>query len=287
MNHKLDASFIDEHHLRIGDLDFYCAYEWGQAEVVPDGSFSMQKNRAQVERYLELSTHFKPKVIVELGIRQGGSTALLHALYQPKLLVAIELATEPAPALSTYVETNGLHSTIKPHYGVNQADREAVTSIMEKELNGNPIDLVIDDASHLLFETRISFETLFPLLRPGGLYVIEDWNCDHLLADGIEAIASNPKHPKYTEVATAIERKASKNQDPDPRLIRFPLELVLMRASSHDFIREITIMDNWVIVQRGSEPIEAQNFRIDGLVKDHFSNLQPLPVLTPSRPLLG
>ena len=37
------------------------------------------------------------------------------------------------------------------------------------------LDLVIDDASHELHATKASFETLFPLLRSGGWYIIEDW----------------------------------------------------------------------------------------------------------------
>jgi predicted methyltransferase len=35
------------------------------------------------------------------------------------------------------------------------------------------LDLVVDDTSHL-GPTRASFNTLFPRLRPGGVYVIED-----------------------------------------------------------------------------------------------------------------
>ena len=37
------------------------------------------------------------------------------------------------------------------------------------------LDLVIDDASHELHATKASFETLFPLPRSGGWYIIEDW----------------------------------------------------------------------------------------------------------------
>ncbi|MFP3608175.1 class I SAM-dependent methyltransferase, partial [Paraburkholderia sp. SIMBA_053] len=36
--------------------------------------------------------------------------------------------------------------------------------------------LVVDDASHFYEQTKTSFKTLFPLVRPGGLYIIEDWN---------------------------------------------------------------------------------------------------------------
>ena len=40
-------------------------------------------------------------------------------------------------------------------------------------------NFVIDDASHTYEETRASFEFLFPLLSPGGIYVIEDWSWAH------------------------------------------------------------------------------------------------------------
>ena len=43
----------------------------------------------------------------------------------------------------------------------------------------NELDLVVDDASHAYEETKTSFEVLFPLLRPGGIYVIEDWSWAH------------------------------------------------------------------------------------------------------------
>jgi hypothetical protein len=36
-------------------------------------------------------------------------------------------------------------------------------------------DLIVDDASHLGKLTRITWELLWPLVRPGGWYVIEDW----------------------------------------------------------------------------------------------------------------
>jgi len=38
------------------------------------------------------------------------------------------------------------------------------------------VDLVVDDACHAYEETKASFEFLFPLLQPGGIYLIEDWS---------------------------------------------------------------------------------------------------------------
>jgi Methyltransferase domain len=36
-------------------------------------------------------------------------------------------------------------------------------------------DLIVDDASHKASLTAATFATLWPLVRPGGFYVVEDW----------------------------------------------------------------------------------------------------------------
>jgi hypothetical protein len=37
--------------------------------------------------------------------------------------------------------------------------------------------IVIDDGSHMAEHIIVTFETVFPLLAPGGLYIVEDLNC--------------------------------------------------------------------------------------------------------------
>jgi hypothetical protein len=39
--------------------------------------------------------------------------------------------------------------------------------------------MVVDDASHRYEQSRTSFGALFPLLAPGGYYIIEDWGWAH------------------------------------------------------------------------------------------------------------
>ena len=50
--------------------------------------------------------------------------------------------------------------------------------IFKQELDSQ-LDLVVDDASHLYEQTRTSLKFLFPLLSPGGTYLIEDWAWSH------------------------------------------------------------------------------------------------------------
>ena len=63
--------------------------------------------------------------------------------------------------------------------------------IVQHEFCGSPLDLVIDDASHLYEPTKASFETLFPMLRPGGIYIIEDWGWAHCKE------FQSPDHPYF------------------------------------------------------------------------------------------
>ena len=52
-------------------------------------------------------------------------------------------------------------------------DREADLQAIIKACEG-PIDVVIDDGSHVSHHQQKAFACLFPAVRPGGLYIIED-----------------------------------------------------------------------------------------------------------------
>lgn len=53
----------------------------------------------------------------------------------------------------------------------SQSDREFLEQVAARI---GPIDLLIDDGSHIGDDIHVSFEALFPKVSPGGLYVIED-----------------------------------------------------------------------------------------------------------------
>ncbi|WFE62999.1 class I SAM-dependent methyltransferase [Micromonospora sp. WMMD714] len=59
----------------------------------------------------------------------------------------------------------------------DQSDPAALVALAEEH---GPFDIVIDDGSHENEHVRISFDALFPYVRPGGLYVIEDMQTSYL-----------------------------------------------------------------------------------------------------------
>lgn len=53
----------------------------------------------------------------------------------------------------------------------SQTDRTLLEELVNSE---GPFDIIVDDASHIPSLTLMSFEVLYPLLAPSGIYVIED-----------------------------------------------------------------------------------------------------------------
>ncbi len=121
---------------------------------------------------------FRIRSFLELGMWDGGSLALWMELLNPDRLVGVDLSdVGDSPYLKRYLDESGLHERVRTHWKVDQADRERLTELLSD--HRDTLDLVIDDASHLYGPTLSSFETIFPMLQPGGLYIIEDWAWEH------------------------------------------------------------------------------------------------------------
>lgn len=234
----------------------------------------IRKPVSLIEAYSHLIDQCRPATIVELGIDAGGSTAFLALLATPRKLVALELNPEPVPGLAAFIDQRGLADRVRPFYGVDQADRSRLAEIVEREFTSEPIDLVIDDASHLLDETRASFETLFPRMRSGGLYVIEDWPAHHLYADAVAttaaADAADPSPPPRLFLEKLGKELLADQPERHEPLTRLLIQLVLARATSGDAVAEITVDGNWITVRRGPGDLDPGTFRVADLYTDHF-----------------
>lgn len=72
-----------------------------------------------------------------------------------------------------------------------RADQSSETSLRENvinELDGTALEVVIDDGSHASRDQQLTFKQLFPLVAPGGLYIIEDLDWQPpLAADAAQA----------------------------------------------------------------------------------------------------
>jgi predicted O-methyltransferase YrrM len=264
---------VEGSHVVVGDARF----KWQFPMPDDEGLLPVIKADGVLWEYEELCRSLEPRRIVELGIHRGGSTAFLNELAEPERIVALELNTTPAEPLSSYIAERGLGDVVRPHYGVDQADRERLRAIMRDEFGESPLDLVVDDASHLYAQTRASFETLFPLLRPGGVYVIEDWAAGHRKAHAAAAALRNPSPEQLEALDALLKARAQANapaREPEPPpLARLAHELLLVRTMRTEVARSVRVTRWWTAVTRGTDPLDADTFRLDDHFQDPFGLL--------------
>ena len=262
-----DQHYFDHGTFRIGATEFVRGF--GQRSTAD--RFWIAKPEALVDQYSALCTSLRPHAIVELGIFRGGSTALLAQLATPRRLIVFDIDETPVPALLEFIDREGLRDVVRPHWGVDQADRTRLAAIVDEELAGLPLDLVIDDASHRLEPTRVSFEVLFPRVRPGGLYVIEDWSRDHQWAAKLRAalegadLAKEAKQDLAEALAAAPAASAP--------LSCLAVELMVARATDRGAVDSITIDPYWITVRRGAGDLDPTGFRLSDHCVDHLGLL--------------
>ena len=200
------------------------------------GIFVIGKSRRQLETIQELDYHKPVRRIFDLGIYKGGSVMFYHKLFSPEKIVAVDLDSRPVEPLEGYIRNNGLDGIIRTYYGVNQADKNVMQRILQDEAGDAFFDLVVDDASHFLKETRISFNMLFPHVVPGGFYIIEDWGWAHW-------------RNEYWQDKGGPWPK-------DPPLTNLVFEVTMLLASRPDLIESVYLLPAYAVIKRGPGRID-------------------------------
>lgn len=192
--------WLDDRHLEVAGTRLTAA---AYQESADTDQLVIIKSPATVRRLVDLLGTERPRRIVELGVKEGGSTALIALVARPEVLVAVDLAEEPPPRLVEVLAASDTGDRVQTHFGVDQSDRSSLVALVDHATDGHPLDLVIDDASHILGPTEASFDALFPRLRPGGIFVIEDWSTDvHTAAQLARSIPSDV--PDFAEQLSAV-----------------------------------------------------------------------------------
>lgn len=172
---NLDGMVWEPKHLRWHGLTFALDPEAdGAAELV---LWKTPGLVAQYQAFWACQPRFAAERVLELGLWKGGSMAFWAEALAPTRMVGVDRTPRSSSAaFDCYIAERA--DRLSVYWGVDQGDQARLQTIVAAAFDG-PLDLVIDDASHLYGPTRTSLETLFPLLRPGGVYLIEDWAWSH------------------------------------------------------------------------------------------------------------
>jgi hypothetical protein len=139
------------------------------------------------ELYEELMSPHRqdPVKLLELGWGSGCSAAawmeyfqladicIVDNLYAPGWPISRPSWVEPTPEPPPEFWDN---PRLFRYYG-DQADIDVVARVVDQH---GEFDFIVDDASHMLSKTKDSFALLWPHVKPGGYYFIEDVCRAHL-----------------------------------------------------------------------------------------------------------
>jgi hypothetical protein len=196
----------------------------------------MVKRRGTVDWLTDRIDPGDVSTLLDLGVYKGGGTAFLNEWLRPDVHLAVELDGQRVPALDRFVAEQA-HGVLEVVHGLDQADELRLAALLDEQLAGRRLDLVVDDASHSYRESRSSFEVAFPRLRPGGRYILEGWNWAHL-DEPVWQHAGGYWHDR-------------------PALTNLIVELTMLAGSDGSIVSEITIDHEMVEVVRGEKKLPS------------------------------
>ena len=227
-----------------------------QPECADGRTFVLYRDRWTLEQYAAFFSSlpaFDPKRILEIGIWAGGSVVLLSELFRPMKLVAIDLkrmdqiGRENVRNLEQYI-TGEVGDRLKLFWETDQGDVKRLRDIVRREFGG-VLDLVIDDGSHDYKLTKHSFEALFPFVKPGGWYVVEDWSWD-----------MQSEFESWSHMAPL-----------SPLIIK----IVELTGSSPGVVRSVRVSHGLVFIERGWVPLD-ETFQIERHIRNHHTRGEPV-----------
>lgn len=167
---------------------------------------------------------------LEIGVYKGGSLGLWRDFFGTNAKLTF-LDIDPA---CKQLEIPGTHIEIG-----DQSDREFLKRIAKER---GPFNLIVDDGGHKMDQQTISFETLWPALSDGGLYVIEDTHTSYW--PGFGGGFRNPK--SFMErMKDLVDRMHSWYTDQD--------EIFPFHEAARQ-IRSVRFYDSMIVVEKQLKP---------------------------------
>jgi hypothetical protein len=226
-----------EREFSVGGVRFICAFD-DYSRKTDRNHFVILKDRAALDGYAAVFSDAQPRNILEFGIFQGGSPVMFSLWFDLHKFVGVDVCA-PVAEFDDFCARHEAGKRIRSYYGVSQTDKSRIDQIVRKEFPNEPLDVVIDDASHVYRETRRTFEIAFPHLRPGGTYVIEDWGWAHWPGSRF--------HPGRTALSMLV------------------MELMMVCASRSDLISEVRVFPSFAFVTKSPQALPISDFELDSL----------------------
>jgi hypothetical protein len=107
----------------------------------------------------------EPIHLAEIGVYDGTSLKIFADYFSQGRVLGVDLVKQE------------IDFSAHPNVEYKICDQTDATGLeaLVTQFAPSGLDIVIDDASHVGFNSLKTFEALFPRVKVGGLYIVEDW----------------------------------------------------------------------------------------------------------------
>lgn len=193
-------------------------------------NFGLSQRRAEITELWKLFCQLRPKVIVEVGVAQGGTLAGWCELAPPDATIIAwdrdlnDCRPRPGEPVHPSIFRGQAKMTcegggaflLKKHGQQMHAidgwsyDVRAQARLMEI-LNGRKIDFSFNDASHSKGMFAADFKFMWPLIADGGIYAVHDIQASK--AEGCDKRVEWERIIAEEEYSAVFEYRASRHDD--------------------------------------------------------------------------
>ena len=235
------VTWISPSEFKLDGLSLTCDFTSHLNRATDEHSIIIAKSHDLIDSLYKHLSVVKPQTMLEIGIAQGGSAFLYTSLFNLSKYVGLDRQREDAKVLTLIREKYG-PDRVKLYYQTSQTDKARIAQICNDEFRGL-CDAVIDDGSHQYELSVQTVEVALPHLRPGGLYIIEDWGWAHWAG------------------AKWQDRTTGYNID-KPALSNLVFELIMLCASRSDILSRGVIERGFAAFQRGPSKLDWHTFKL-------------------------
>jgi len=136
--------------------------------VTPRKKMTYQTDKVELgylNHYQELADVYPSGIsVLEIGVAGGGGMGMFRDVFDTEKVYGVDINPEAG------------RKEDKDTIVVTCSQDDPGLPLVLSSNGWAPFNLVVDDASHLAGPTSVTLANLWPLVAPGGCYVIEDWN---------------------------------------------------------------------------------------------------------------
>lgn len=150
-------------------------------------AFGALQKPEEFAELLELLEDLEPKIILEIGIGNGGSSWAFSKLESVELIVGIDLPGGPfggGPEMNA-MQYIGNNMTGKYTYVQGDSKSPEVSKFVHELLGADGVDFLFIDGDHSFEGVKADYTLYSGLVKPGGLVAFHDI-CEHPPETGCE-----------------------------------------------------------------------------------------------------